>query len=517
MLLGRLQKGRLSHTTPLYNTALDICGHQGMLLEAGRILHQMVARNVRSDERTISSLLNAIAEYCVKLQRGQRGTGEGRSRGRAGSKSVSDLGPGTETDGATAISAVSPQPSTLVPGAGAPLNDLSFGGGSGSSSNNMLPSLDAFQVRSLDEAVELAIRLYTSWIRYTRDRAPAPFNNLLKVVAVTGRRDLLTALFPLERAGGLATNWVPRKPDQVTYTIAISAAGADFCLARSYWDAFLDRHQHGQPGGAGMAPVNVHMIKAITWSLLLHVTEGGASRGRADGGARPGEVSFLHCLLDLVTGSTQSIQSVPPIKEDRSRPRAHAQSQAPVPVQLQFPPLLTSDISSNIMHLCARLRMASQGVDFWQGTLFPLLQRQGSFRKVAGTFDQRTIVALCELYVEVRGEPGEALALVERLQGQFEMRLTDPDLLTVLLLAHRRLGDADGAERLFRQHCRRLSPDHRIIQQLLMAIHGDGRTDRTERRVRLAAWLRWLRETDAIVYNRTVSIPRLQPILKDLE
>lgn len=483
MLLGRLQRGRLPHTTPLYNTALNICGHRGMLLEAGRILHQMVARNVRSDERTISSLLNAIAEYCGQLRKASGsgsgpgpgpGPGEGEgSRVEAGSMLESGSRSGTETGTSTLMSRASPPTGPSL-------------------GNSQFPSLEAFKVQSPNEAVELAIRLYTSWIRYTSDCTPAPFNNLLKVVAVTGRRDLLPLLFPLDRTEGSA-NWVPRRPDQITYTIAISAAGDDFHLARSYWDTFLGGCQHHGQEGGGRLRVTTHMLKAITWSLLLHVTKGSAIKGRACE-----ERNFLIRLLDLVTESEASTSM-------KKRSGSQAQS------------LLTPDISSNIMHLCARLRMASHGLDFWEGTLFPLLQRHGSFRKSASTFDQRTIVALCELYIEVKDEPGQALALVQQLQEQFEMGLTDPDLLTVLLLAYRRLGDANGAERLFRQHCRRVPLDHRMIQQLLTAILDDGRVDKAERRTRLATWLRWLREADAKVYNRTASIPRLQLILKSLQ
>lgn len=41
MVLNRMDKKGIGHRPELYNTAMDICGHNGMLLEAAQILHKV--------------------------------------------------------------------------------------------------------------------------------------------------------------------------------------------------------------------------------------------------------------------------------------------------------------------------------------------------------------------------------------------------------------------------------------------------------------------------------------------
>jgi hypothetical protein len=39
-IMNRMDRGRARHRPELYNTALDICGHNGMLMDAATILHK---------------------------------------------------------------------------------------------------------------------------------------------------------------------------------------------------------------------------------------------------------------------------------------------------------------------------------------------------------------------------------------------------------------------------------------------------------------------------------------------
>lgn len=41
MILNRIDLGRAKPTTALFNTAIDICGHEGLLVDAGQLLHRV--------------------------------------------------------------------------------------------------------------------------------------------------------------------------------------------------------------------------------------------------------------------------------------------------------------------------------------------------------------------------------------------------------------------------------------------------------------------------------------------
>lgn len=53
--------------TSLLNSAIDMCGHAGNLQEASRILSLMEAKGIHKDERTICSLINAVATFSKPL------------------------------------------------------------------------------------------------------------------------------------------------------------------------------------------------------------------------------------------------------------------------------------------------------------------------------------------------------------------------------------------------------------------------------------------------------------------
>lgn len=208
-ILNRIESRRIAPSTPLFNAAIDICGHQGMLIEAARILHQMIAMNVRPNGRTVSSLLNCIAE---------------RARTLPGSKMTKEM-ERSEPEGLS--------PSSVNP-------------------PGSLPQIDAFEVRNKWEAMKLAIKIFASWTGFIKQPGTNEFNALLKVVWCTHSGFLLPRLFPIKgdvSADNAATgiSWLPDVKDKITFTTAIIASKAfSNCLQRAV-AYFQMMHVEGHP------------------------------------------------------------------------------------------------------------------------------------------------------------------------------------------------------------------------------------------------------------------------------
>lgn len=193
MLLNRMDKRGVGQRPELYNTAIDICGHNGMLMDAAQLLHRMIACNVSPNERTISSLLNTVAEHSRTLNGGDFH----QPPGRTSSALVRD----TES----------------------------------------FPALDSFKVSSKAEAAQLAIKLYSSWLEHAGEKASVhPFNALLKVIWRTGSVELLTSVMPVGKLKS-PLDWCPPKLDIISFTTAILACQSHpttpFYLAKEYWIA----------------------------------------------------------------------------------------------------------------------------------------------------------------------------------------------------------------------------------------------------------------------------------------
>lgn len=194
MVMNRMDSGKARHTTPLYNTALDICGHKGMMVEAAEIVQKMIAKNVRPNERTVTSLLNSIAEHAKTLPNQD--------------PEVKTTNDGDEKDTLTGF-----------------------------------PDIEAFNVKNKQKAARLAIQVYASWVEHDPSKLRVhPFNALLKVLNCSEAGNLLPKVFPLKTTS-LSSSWVPRKLDQVSYSTAILAARSHptqaFDLPRKYWQAFI--------------------------------------------------------------------------------------------------------------------------------------------------------------------------------------------------------------------------------------------------------------------------------------
>ena len=199
MILNRMDSGKAHHTTELYNSALDICGHFGLLSEAASILHKMIAKNVRTDERTVSSLLNAMAEHARTL-------------------------PLWGKDTPTEVSTASETEETAT-----------------------LPAIEAFALSTKEQAVKLAIKVYASWVEHSlraRQLPVEPFNALLKVLwrCQEAGAKVLPRIFP-HQVDAKSGTWIPNTPDVISYTTAILAAQycpeRPFDTAFRYWTAFL--------------------------------------------------------------------------------------------------------------------------------------------------------------------------------------------------------------------------------------------------------------------------------------
>jgi pentatricopeptide repeat protein len=216
LILNRMESRRAGHTTALYNSALDICGHGGRLLDSARIMHQMIAKNVRPNERTITSILNAIAEYTRNLPLEYRAENSTK---------------------------------------GIPEEKEDF------------PGLKVFKVKSKTEAVQLGIKLYASWLENSKPSL-YPFNALLKILWRGEGGQLLLSLFPLEKGGvnydydhdhdhdrdhgygggevmkrDSLPAWMPMNLDIVTFSTAILACQSHsepFQMAMEYWRAFRE-------------------------------------------------------------------------------------------------------------------------------------------------------------------------------------------------------------------------------------------------------------------------------------
>lgn len=393
LLMNRMDSGRARHTTVLYNTALDICGHKGMLLEAGQIFHQMVAKNVRANDRTITSLLNCIAEHSIGLP-------------------FADKNYYTN-------SLLSPQSGDTME-----LKD------------SELPGLAAFRIVNKREAAELAIKLYSSWIEYSKATLH-PFNALLKVLWRTGSGDLLSFIFPVNNSKGENQNddyssgvvWMPPKTDVVSYTTAILAC--QFNLAQTfptvinYWKAFL----HSK------IPIDSGIISAILSVLHRELCNSKVRLPRVSLESRRG-------ILLEVGG----------ILSD----------------QLEKVPVKTSNLFLNV---ALGLGCYELGLKYWNLKLYPILVNNSSMVKSKGSINEETILLLFSHYMKV-GNASEVLNAFEMFQRRFGMHVSTR-LLNLTLASCRRLNDSRvQVQRLFETFCKKfrtVTPDSETLYQLLLA------------------------------------------------
>lgn len=215
LLRRRLADGRLPPTTPVYNTALSICGREGWTEECGKLLTEMVARNVRSDERTICSILKSIAIKATMIKD---------------------------------ESAIEP----LV--------------GEIEGSFTELPGIEAFTLKKKADAIKLALQLYRSWMGFTGGSPSLlPFNGTLNVLAKCRDTNNLQLLLPFR--GSCPSKWCPESTlDVITFTTAIMTCGSNFNLGRRYW-------QRGKEHLKGL--LDDEIVSAIAWCLLSELFQSG--------------------------------------------------------------------------------------------------------------------------------------------------------------------------------------------------------------------------------------------------
>ncbi|PJF17091.1 hypothetical protein PSACC_03111 [Paramicrosporidium saccamoebae] len=376
LILNRMDMGRARHRPELYNTALDICGHNGMLMDSARILHKMVGSNVRPNERTITSVLNAIAEYVQKSR----------------------------------------------------LEDSSSTGNIDVQKNSEgFPGLEAFQLKSKRDAAQLAIKLYASWIEHSPNVVRKhPFNALLKVLWRSGAADLLPSVFPTD---GSNTEWVPDKPDIITYTTAILACQNDPNATNSavaYWIAFQKSDIKADTG----------IIMAILVAMQSELRFMRAPIPKAELTVRRGLLASLCALLQ------------------------------PLDV-----PVNTSNVFLDVAH---RLRCLNLGFQFWEQKILPILASNQSAIKSKQHFNEGTLVHVFQIMIRL-DNASQIFPLFDKLQSVYGMHLSTR-LLNVMLLAARRAGDRRRPQRLFNrfvQNAASVMPDQRTLYQLLLNISED--------------------------------------------
>jgi len=413
-LLGRMADGRLPHTTPLYNTALSICAKKGLLSEAARILHQMVGRNVRTDEYSVSSVLNAIAEHAKTLPHS-----ENRESG-----SVKEM--------------------------------ISQACG--------MPGLEAFDLKSKGEAIDLAMKVYTSWVNYKNNRGSSiyPFNVLLKVIAIAGHKDVLPKIFP----PGPSTDcsWIPKQLDKFTFTAAIAACQDDFLLALRYWQAYLER---GEP--------DLKLVKRMTLVLIHELN------------ARRREIGA----------------------DEIKRRKEFVQELFPMLLKAVEEPIV--EVYSNVLFLALRLGLHEEGLGLWKQVLMSVIQKNNSFKKSKQYVNDASVVAICGILIKKK-QSSEALDTIEMLRRDYGMHIST-SILNVMLRAYRQLGQTDMAGLSFKKYAQRKDadkPDMRTMQQIILCIAEDGRLAKKDRDERIGRIADWFRTHHSDIYSRVRDVfPKL--------
>jgi pentatricopeptide repeat protein len=173
-----MDTGRARHRPELYNTALDICGHNGMLMDSARILHKMISSNVRPNERTITSVLNSIAEYVQKSRLNDLSSNRlddyPSSRLDDYPRNRLDDSPSNRLDDSPSNGLDDSSSKKLDDPASKPSVDIQR-------HSEGFPGLEAFQLKSKQDAAQLAVKLYASWIEHSPSVVRKhPFNALLK-------------------------------------------------------------------------------------------------------------------------------------------------------------------------------------------------------------------------------------------------------------------------------------------------------------------------------------------------
>lgn len=246
--------------TSLLNSAIDMCGHAGNLKEASRILSLMEAKGIRRDERTLCSLLNAIATFSQNLPK--------------------DFG-AIANDGHSVI-----------------ISDKKEEDETGLRSIEQTTSLSPFkEPENKTEAMRLAITLYSTFLQRSRTqkaadqlttKTPALFNTFLKTIWKCDMAPvLLPSIFPppppLESERTAKTT---QPTDITTYTTAIMAYNSAIrdvhrteqekremlAIAISYFTSYK-----GTVDSAMMMAVLL-CIKGRLWGLDLGVGGGASDR-----------------------------------------------------------------------------------------------------------------------------------------------------------------------------------------------------------------------------------------------
>lgn len=436
-----MEQGKARHTATLYNTTLDICGHEGMLVEAGKILARMIARNVRPNERTIASILNAIAERARTL--------------------------GQATEPALQVERINGSAEENQ----RPPHDTNEQGG--------LPGQEAFNVRSREDAVKLAIRLYASWIEHWRGPASLfAFNALLKVLWRAEGGHLLPKVFPLAaRSSSLRPTaaWVPSQPDLVSYSTAMLAASTHpetpWELATRYWKEGLLAS-----GLTADSPAIVALLVALQRDL-----------------ARRGDnLRLAKTEIDQLRGTL-------------SEALGHLHRQDVVPAK-------ATNIALNV---ACRLGCFREAQEHWRTRCWEPVRQRGSFKACHERVDADTVALIMRIMTK-DGRPQEALDTFGELTDRHGMHITTA-ILDEALLAHRRAKSPHEAVRLFERlvrDARSVPPSTQTVYHTLLAIRECAET-KVQRPAAYAKVLTLLSTHHPDLHRQVMQKGSLQKILGD--
>lgn len=377
----------------------------------------MIAKNARPNDRTIASLLNAIATRAATLP--------------------------------------NKNPSTPTP---SPLATLKDPQGA--------PGLESFNIKTRSEAMDLAIKLYASWIEYSPMLTVHPFNALIKVIWKTGSGNLLPTVFPLDRHAELG-QWVPSSPDIVSYTTAILASASlppleAFEMATRYFDCICKQ--------------GLKIDSAALISVLIVMRRGlGSPQNAHRPGRSASKIAFLARIRDALLAAS------------------------PVPVR-----------TSNVFLDVARaLSCHSDVLEYWQQVLLPIIEKEQSFTKSRLSVNEESIAIVMHTLL-LQDKPQAVIQLAARLTLQFGMHVSSPTL-NMMLSACRRLGDRAQAQKVFGHYVRggSVEPDACTIHILLQTIIEDRSLEATARDRALRDNLSWLAANHRLLLDSSMQLPGL--------
>lgn len=439
LILNRMDKGRAHQTTALYNSALDICGHHGLLVDAASILHKMIAKNVRPDQRTVASLMNAMAEHAKALPLAD---------------DVSSTG-SAET--------VSSQGSTEDVSSTRSAEDVSIGLAQGDQGRG-LPGLEAFKVKSKDQMVRLAIKVYASWVEHllgSRSLPVEPFNALLKVLwrCEGAGAKVLQRIFPLDDSTKNNTTWLPAKPDIISYTTAILVA--QFCPERSfdvalqYWNAFVgDGVPEKSPKTA-----DSKMILALLVALQRDLF-------------RRKQAGQLHMERELILSRRAFLETIM--------------------TQCQGMPAVHVGINNILLNTADLLGSHQRGISYWKSQCAPLLRDKASIKECAENVNEETVANYIKL-LNRNGQREEALDEVQSLIESKRLRV-NAAIYNVVIFIHRVLGQAAAGQDFIKRHLHRLSSpiNSEVVFQTLAFYHEV--LSKTQAKPMIAAAIEWFKK-----------------------